>query len=50
MASNLCFFIQDYKILKVITGAQDKVPVEMLYLENSQLPISHVISVRRILY
>ena len=25
-------------------------PVEMLYLETSQLPLSHVISVRRIIY
>ena len=42
--------IIDHKILKAIIGAQDKVPVEMLYLETSQLPLSHVISVRRILY
>jgi hypothetical protein len=40
----------DHKILRLITGAQAKVPVEMLYLETAQLPIEHVISVRRILY
>jgi hypothetical protein len=38
----------DHKILQVITGAQAKVPTEMLYLETSQLPLSHVISVRRL--
>jgi hypothetical protein len=40
----------DHKILRLITGAQAKVPLEMLYLETAQLPLSHVISVRRILY
>ena len=40
----------DHKILRVITGAHSKVPIEMLYIETSQLPISHVISVRRIIY
>ena len=40
----------DNKILRVITGAHSKVPVEMLYIETSQLPISHVISVRRLIY
>ena len=42
--------IIDHNIPKAIIGAQDKVPVEILYLETSQLPLSHVISVRRILY
>ena len=40
----------DHKILRAITGAQSKVPIEMLYIETAQLPISHVISVRRIMY
>ena len=33
------------KINRVITGAHSKVPVEMLFIGTSQLPISHVISV-----
>ena len=40
----------DCKILWVITGAQAKVPIEMLYLETAQLPIIHVITVRRLMY
>ena len=42
--------IIDHKILRVILGSQAKVPVEMLYLETSELPISHAISVRRLSY
>ena len=42
--------IIDNKILRAITGSQSKVPVEMLFLETGQIPISHVISVRRIMY
>jgi hypothetical protein len=42
--------IIDHKILQVITGAQAKVPTEMLYLETSQLPLAHIISVRRLVY
>ena len=42
--------IIDHKIVRVITGSQSKVPVEMLYLDTSELPISHVISVRRLNY
>ena len=42
--------IIDHQILQAITGAQAKVPTEMLYLETSQLPLSHVISVRRLVY
>ena len=42
--------IIDHKILRVILGSQAKVPVEMLYLETSELPISHIISVRRLSY
>ena len=42
--------IIDHKILQVITGAQAKVPTEMLYLETSQLPLAHVISVRRLVF
>ena len=40
----------DRKILRLITGAQAKVPVEMLYLETAQLPVENIISVRRLLY
>ena len=40
----------DHQILRLITGSQSKVPVEMLYLETSQVPIDDVISVRRLLY
>ena len=40
----------DHKILRLITGAQEKVPVEMLFLETGELPIKHVISVRRLMY
>ena len=42
--------IIDHKFLRVITGSQAKAPVEMLYLETSELPISHVISVKRLSY
>ena len=42
--------IIDRKILRVITGSQAKVPIEMLYLETSQIPIPHILSIRRILY
>ena len=28
----------DHKILRLITGAQAKVPIEMQFLETSQLP------------
>ena len=40
----------DHKILRAITGAQSKVPIEMLYIETAQLSISHAISVRRLMY
>ena len=40
----------DHKILRLITGAQAKVPSEMLFLETSQLPIKNIIVLRRILY
>ena len=40
----------DHKILRAITGAQSKVPIEMLYIETAQISISHVISVRRLMY
>ena len=42
--------IIDHKILRLIIGAQPKVPVEMLYLETSQVPVKDVISVKRLLY
>ena len=40
----------DHKILRVITGAHSKVPLEMLYLETGEMDISSVMSVRRLLY
>ena len=40
----------DHKILKLVLGAQSKVPSEMLYLETNVLPIKNVISARRVLY
>ena len=40
----------DRKILRLITGAQFKVPIKMLYLETAQLPVKNQISVRRLLY
>jgi hypothetical protein len=40
----------DHKIMRLITGAQAKVPIEMLYLETGQIEISHVITVRRLMY
>ena len=42
--------IIDHQILRLITGAQAKVPVEMLFLETSQVPVKDIISVRRLLY
>ena len=39
----------DHKIIRLILGAQKKVPVEMLYLETAELPMKHVIYVRRLL-
>ena len=40
----------DHQILRAITGAQAKVPTEMLYLETGQVTIKSVISARRLLY
>ena len=40
----------DHKILRLITGAQAKVPIEMLFLETSQLPLKNIMASRRILY
>jgi predicted metal-binding protein len=40
----------DHMILKLILGAQDKVPVEYLYLETATLDITNIISVRRMGY
>ena len=42
--------VLDGKILRAILGAHCKVPSEMLYLETGAVPISHVISVRRLVY
>ena len=39
-----------HQILWDITGAQAKVPTDMLYLETSQVTIKSVISARRLLY
>jgi hypothetical protein len=40
----------DNKILLLITGAQQKSPTEMLFLETAELPLINVISVRRLMY
>ena len=40
----------DHDILQAITGAQAKVPTEMLYLETAQVPVKSVLIVRRLLY
>ena len=40
----------DHLIIRLITGAQAKVPVEMLYLETALLPVKSVISVGRLSY
>ena len=39
----------EHKILRLILGAQKKVPVEMRYLETAELPLKNGISVRRLL-
>ena len=45
-----CLEIIDHKILRLITGAQAKVAVEMLYMETACLPVKDVISARRLSY
>ena len=40
----------DNEIIQVITGSQSKVPVEIVFFESGQIPICHVISVRRPMY
>ena len=42
--------VLDRKILRLILGAQSKVPSEMLYLETGTLELQHVIAVRRMTY
>ena len=42
--------IIDKHILRLITGAQQKVPSEMLFLETGELPLKYVIIVRRLMY
>ena len=42
--------VLDHKILRTITGAHTKVPLEMLYLETGQLDLKSVMSVRRLSY
>ena len=50
-ANNLNYLkVLDPKILRLITGAQAKVPNEMLYLETAQLPVENIIYVRRLLF
>ena len=45
-----CLEIIDHKILRLITGAQAKVPIEMLYLETACIEVKDVIRSRRISY
>ena len=45
-----CLEIIDHKILRVILGAHRGVPVEMLYLETGAMPLTNVITVRRLSY
>ena len=40
----------DHMILRSITGAQAKIPIEFLYLETSSQSVSNVITVRRMSY
>ena len=40
----------DHSIMRLIVGAQSKVPIEMLYIETAEMPVKYVMSVRRILY
>ena len=40
----------DHMIIKLILGAQSKVPTEQLYLETGCLPLSYVITARRMIY
>ena len=40
----------DRKILKLVLGSHSKAPSEMLYLETSCLPLSHIITKRRLMY
>ena len=42
--------VLDRKILRLLLGAQAKVPCEMLYLETGALELKHVIAVRRLVY
>ena len=42
--------IIDHKIMRLIMKAQAKVPIEMLYLETAEIPLQHVITVRRLMY
>lgn len=40
----------DKHILRLITGAQQKVPPERLFLETGELPLKYVITLRRLMY
>ena len=40
----------DRNILRAILGAHSKVPSDILYLETGAIPITHVISVKRLVY
>ena len=45
-----CLEILDRKILKLVLGAQCKSQSEMLFLEAGALPLSHILSIRRLCY
>ena len=42
--------VLDRKILKLVLISHSKAASEMLYLETSCLPLSHIITVRRLMY
>ena len=42
--------VLDRKILRLILGAQAKVPCEMLYFETGALELKHVVAVRKLVY
>ena len=42
--------VLDRKILRLILGAQAKVPCEMLYFETGALELKHVVAGRKLVY
>ena len=42
--------INDNIIMRLIVGAQSKVPIEILYIETAEMPVQYVMSVGRLLY